>query len=90
MFFGTPFRGSQALYPKKMIEAALNQYKSYEIQPEILHSLEPGTEYLRGLVGDFLNIWRSQKPKFKILCFYDQRASPVSAIVGRGPIRIVC
>lgn len=72
-----------------MVQAALNKYESYEVQPEILHSLEPDTEYLSTLVADFLDIWRSQKSKFNMLCFFEQRASPISSIVGEGLKRIV-
>ena len=89
VFFGTPFRGSTALHPTKMVEAALTQHESYEIQPEVLRGLEQGTEYLKGLVGDFLRVWRSQPRKTKILCLYEQKASPISSIVGKGPRRIV-
>lgn len=73
-----------------MLEAALKHHESYEVQPEILQGLEPGTEYLKGLVEDFLRVWRSQKARIKILCFYEQRSSPISDIVGGGPKRIVC
>ena len=71
-----------------MVEAALREYKPYEVQEEILRGLEPGTENLDGLVQDFLQIWQQQPQKTKILCFYEQRASPIGNIVG-GEKRIV-
>jgi hypothetical protein len=89
VFFGTPFRGSEALHPAKMIAAALTQHKSYEVQPDMLHGLEPGTEWLKGLVDDYRRVWRSQLKRTNILCLYEQRASPLSSIVGDGPPRIV-
>jgi len=72
-----------------MIEAALTQHKSYEVQPDMLHGLEPGTEWLKGLVDDYRRVWRSQLKRTKILCLYEQRASPLSSIVGDVPKRIV-
>jgi len=72
-----------------MIAAALTQHKSYEVQPDMLHGLEPGTEWLKGLVDDFWRVWRSQHRRTKILCLYEQRASPLSSIVGDVPKRIV-
>ena len=88
VFFGTPFRGSEALHPRKMVEAALEKHQSYEVQEGILRDLQPGSENLDTLVTHFLNAWRSQPKKPGILCFYEQRVSPVGKIVG-GTERIV-
>ena len=89
VFFSTPFRGSQTLHPTKLIEAASAQHESYEVQPEILQGLEPGTEYLKGLVGDFLATWRSQPRKPMILCLYEQMASQVNRIISQVPTKLV-
>lgn len=73
----------------KMVEAALSQHESYAVLPEVMHGLEPGTEHLRLLVEDFLNIWRLRQKKIKILCFFEQKPSSISSIVGEGPKRRV-
>lgn len=90
VFFGTPFRGSKALHPTSMIAIALTQHKFYEVQPDMLHGLEPDTEWLKGLVDDYWRVWRSQLKRTKILCLYEQRASSLSSIVGDVLKRIVC
>lgn len=56
MFFDIFFKKLQTFYSNRMFEVALKQYRSYEIQRKILHGFEPGTEYLKNLVENFLNI----------------------------------
>ena len=72
-----------------MIKAALELHEPDKVQPEILHTLEPGNEYLKGLVEDFFHVWGSQKVITKILCLYEQRRSSIGKVVGNLPMGMV-
>jgi hypothetical protein len=88
IFFGTPFRGAEGMKLVEMLEAARSQYQEDEVQTTVLEILEPGNEYLLGLVDDF---GETQTPanKAEIACFYELIPSDVGKIVGTQN-RTVC
>ncbi|RDW60746.1 hypothetical protein BP6252_12129 [Coleophoma cylindrospora] len=82
IFFGTPFRGAGGMKLSELLEAARREYEEDQIQTEALQILEPGNEFLQGLVDDFGKT-RSKENKALVTCFYELKSSNVGAIVGK-------
>jgi len=83
IFFGTPFRGAEGMNQMEMLEAARREYHEDQVQPTALAVLQPGNEYLRDVVNDYLEMMQGQANKTKIACFYELKSSNVGKIVGK-------
>lgn len=83
IFLGTPFRGAEGMSQMEMLAAAQREYQLEEIQPEVLKMLEPGTEFLQEIVGQFGKT-RRQANRAHIACFYELKLSNVGRIVGKS------
>jgi len=66
----------------EMLEAARREYQDDEVQPEVLKILEPGNEFLQGVVDQFGKT-RILANKAQVACFYELKSSNVGKIVGR-------
>jgi hypothetical protein len=71
----------------EMLEAARMEYEEDQVQADVLRILEPGNEFLQGLVDQFGKT-RSQANKAQVTCFYELKSSDVGGIVG-GQKRVV-
>jgi hypothetical protein len=66
----------------KMLRAARLEYDEDEVQPQVLHILQSGDEFLQELVDQFGKT-RKQANKAKVACFYKLKSSNVGKIVGK-------
>jgi hypothetical protein len=65
----------------EMLDAALREYNTDQVQGNVLRILEPGNDFLQDLVDRFGKT-RSQPNKVPVACFYELKSSDVGAIVG--------
>lgn len=70
-----------------MLEAALREYPSDQVQPETLHLMQRGNELLQNMVDEFCKT-RSGPAKCEVACFWELKTSDVGAIVGGQKIMV--
>jgi hypothetical protein len=88
VFFGTPFRGTHdSLSQGEILRRAYELFAESPVHGENLNVLQAGGESLINLVDNYLRTAR-QSVMPKVACFYEQRASPVGAILGKDAARI--
>jgi hypothetical protein len=58
----------------EMLEAARREYHEDQVQPTALAVLQPGNDYLRDVVNDYLEMMQGQTNKTKIACFYELKS----------------
>lgn len=84
VFLGTPFRGTHdSLSQGEILMGAYALFKGSPVHRENLEILRKGGESLVDLVDTYLRIAR-QGPMPRVACFYEQKASAVGRILGRG------
>ncbi|KZF21644.1 hypothetical protein L228DRAFT_156852 [Xylona heveae TC161] len=84
IFLGTPFRGTHdSMSQGEILQVAAKCFTDGTVHETNLKILRAGDETLVDLVDSYLRAAR-QKVMPKVACFFEQRVSPVGAIVGKS------
>jgi hypothetical protein len=85
---GTPHRGTGTITSKKLVYAAITSTSSLRIEDTILKALESGNNIFIDVLNNFILLYNSPDVQMLLCCFFEQRSTAISRIIGNSLFRV--